>query len=137
MSSTPEKKSFARFLPPVGRILLGLPLLAFGFMGLFHPMQTPPGTPEGARAFTEALQHSGYMMPLIFGTQIVSAVLLLSNRFVPLALLLLAPFFLNSLAFHVFLEPGGLVPALVFCALELALAWAYRKVFAQVLRARN
>lgn len=137
MSAELEKKSFVRFLPVVGRVLLGLPLLAFGLLGFFHPMETPPGTPEGARAFGEALQHSGYMMPLIFGTQIVSAVLLLSNRFVPLALLLLAPFFLNSLAYHIFLAPGGLVPALVFSALELGLAWTYRRVFAQVLRARN
>ena len=137
MSDQPEKKSIVRFLPAVGRVLLGLPLVAFGLLGFFHPMETPPGTPEAARAFSEALQHSGYMMPLIFGTQIVSGALLLSNRFVPLALLLLAPFFVNSLAFHIFLEPGGLVPALVFCALELGLAWAYRKVFAQVLRALN
>ncbi len=130
-------KSMVRFLPAIGRWLLGLPLVAFALLGLFHPMESPPELAEGAKAFSRALQATGYMMPMIAIVQLVGGLMLLTNRFVPLALLLLAPFFLNSVLFHVFLERSGLLPSLVFTALELALAWAYRGVFAGVLKARN
>lgn len=136
MATTPSR-SFARVLPAVGRVSLGLPLLAFGLMDVFHPMTPPPNMAEGAKAFSLALAQSGYMMPMIGIVLAVSGALLLANRFVPLALLLLAPFFVNSLLFHAFLERGGLVPAGVFAALELAMAWTYRGTFRGVLRARN
>lgn len=136
MSATPTK-SVTRFLPLVGRVLFGLALTAFGLMDLFHPMTPPPNMAEGAKAFSMALAQSGYMMPLIGIVLTACGLLLLANRFVPLALLVLAPFWVNSLLFHIFLERSGLVPALVFCAIELALAWSYRGVFAHVLRARN
>lgn len=130
-------KSLTRFLPVIGRWLLGLPLVVFSVLGLFHPMESPPDLAEGAKAFSQALQATGYMMPMIAIVQLSGGLMLLTNRFVPLGLLLLAPFFLNSVLFHVFLERSGLVPSLVFAALELSLAWAYRGVFANVLRARN
>ena len=51
---------------------------------------------------------TGYMMPLIFGTQLIVGALLLSNRFVPLALALIAPVIVNIVAFHAFsLHPQG------------------------------
>ena len=77
------------------------------------------------------------MMPLIGLTLLTVGVLLLLNRFVPLALVLFAPFIVNSLAFHVFLERGGLPIASVFLALELYLAWAYRHAYAPLLTARS
>lgn len=126
-----------RFLPAVGRVLLGLPFVGFGLMILFHPLPTPPEVAPAARAFSDALLATGYMMPMIGIVQVLCGALLLSNRFVPLALLLLAPFLVNSLLFHAFLEHTGLAPALVFNALMLALAWVYRGVFANVLKARN
>jgi hypothetical protein len=79
---------------------------------------------------------SGYMMQLIGTTQLVVGVLLLINRFVPLALALLAPFLVNSVAFHIFLEPSGLPMTLVFVAFELYLAWAYRNAFRPMLAAK-
>jgi putative oxidoreductase len=136
MSDT-QNKSIARFLPVVGRVVFGLAMLAFGLMNLFMPMQTPPEVSEPARAFSAALAATGYMMPMIGILLSVCGALLLANRYVPLALLLLAPFFVNSVLFHVFLERTGLVPSLVFFALELALAWSYRGVFAHVLRGKN
>ncbi|HEY9249715.1 MAG TPA: DoxX family protein, partial [Rariglobus sp.] len=58
------------------------------------------------------------------------------NRFVPLALALFAPFIVNSIAFHVFLERSGLPVAGVFLAFELYLAWAYRAAFRPMLAAK-
>ena len=79
--------------------------------------------------FAGALANSGYMLPLIGATHLFVGVLLLVNRWVPLALVVLAPFLVNSVAFHLFLERSGLPMALVFTALELYLAWVYRRAF--------
>ena len=137
MSEPAPSKSFTRFLPAIGRVLFGLPVVASGLMDLFHPMTPPPNLAEGAKAFSLALQATGYMMPMIGILLAVCGALILVNRFVPLALVLLAPFWLNSFLFHAFLEHSSLVPATVFCALELALAWTYRGAFAGMLKAKN
>jgi hypothetical protein len=130
-------KPFTRHFPAVARILMGLPLVVFGlnaFLNFIPPPSTP--LPEGAAAFAGALFNSGYMMQLIGATQLIVGVLLVVNRFVPLALALFAPFIVNSIAFHLFLEHSGLPMAAVFLALELYLAWAYRAAFRPMLAAR-
>lgn len=126
-----------KIAPAVARILMGLPLVVFG-LNCFLDFIPPPegGLPPAAERFSTALFESGYMMQLIGLTQLVVGVLLLANRFVPLALLLFAPFIVNSVAFHLFLERTGLVPAGVFLALHLYLAWAYRAAWRPVLSAR-
>jgi len=130
-------KSFTRYFPAVGRILLGFPLLVFGLNTFFNFIPQPKvQMSEGAMAFAGALMNSGYMMQLIAVTFLIVSVLLLTNRFVPLALALFAPFIVNSIAFHVFLERSGLPMALVFLALELYLAWAYRAAYRGMLAAR-
>ena len=80
---------------------------------------------------------TGYMFPLIFGTQVIVGALLLSNRFVPLALALIAPVVVNIVAFHVFLAPSGRPIAAVVLVLEVFLAWAYRKAYRSMLAART
>lgn len=84
-----------------------------------------------------AFMKSGYMFQLLAGTELVSAVLLLVNRFVPLALALLAPVVVNIVMFHIFLELKGLGVAIVILILELYLAWSYRSTFASMLMAKN
>jgi hypothetical protein len=130
-------RALIRHLPTAGRILLGLPMAAFGLIGLVHPMPAPPSLAPGALAFLDALKHTGYMMPMIGLTQLAAGLMLVANRFVPLALTLLAPFFVNSILFHACLERTGLVPAAVFLALEVSLAWAYRGAFSVMLGARH
>ncbi|MBE2215814.1 MAG: DoxX family protein [Opitutaceae bacterium] len=118
------------------RLLLGLPLIVFGLNGFLNFIPPPPEPlAEGATAFAKALLDTGYMMPLIGGTQLLVGVLLVVNRFVPLALVLFTPFIVNAVAFHLALEPTGLVPALVFLGLHLGLAWCHRAAYAPLLRA--
>lgn len=131
------KKSFTRFFPAIARILLGLPLLVFGLNAFFNFIPQPKAPmPEGAAAFAGALFKSGYMMQLIGATQLISGLMLVTNRFVPLALALFAPFIVNSVAFHLVLERSGLGMAVVFLALELYLAWSYRPAYRSMLAAR-
>jgi hypothetical protein len=131
------KKSFTRFFPAVARFLMGVPLLVFG-LNAFLNFIPPPSAPmsEGAAAFAGALMKTGYMMQLIGITQLIVGLFLLSNRFVPLALALFAPFIVNSVAFHIYLERSGLVMAGIFLALELYLAWSYRASYRSMLAAR-
>jgi len=132
-----SSSGFTRHFPTIARILLGLPLFIFGLNGFlnFIPQPETPLPPK-AVAFATALMESGYMMPLIGATMLIVGACLLVNRFVPLALALFAPFMVNSLAFHIFLEHSGLPMAAVFAGLELYLAWTYRAAFKPMLAAR-
>lgn len=134
-----QRKSFTRFFPAIARILLGLPMVIFGLNGFLNFIKPPPDMvmPEKALKFSMALMESGYMMQLIGATMLLSGVLLVVNRFVPLALLLLAPFFVNSLAFHLVLEHSGLPMAAVFAAFELYLAWVYRAAYRPLFVSRH
>lgn len=131
-------KPIARHLVTAARVLLGLGFFVFGLNGFFNFIPPPPTPlPEKAMTFIGALMGSGYMLPLIAGIQLGAGVLLLANRFVPLALVLLAPIVVNIVAFHLFLEPSGLVTALVVLVLEIVLLWRHRRAFAGLLIARN
>jgi hypothetical protein len=79
---------------------------------------------------------SGYMLPLLFATQVVGGALVLLGM-VPLGLLLLAPVIVNIIAFHTVLDPAGLPLAIVVAALALILAWSYREAFAPLFRMRG
>jgi len=123
-------------LPAAARVLLGLAFFVFGLNGFLHFLPQPPLSGPPAN-FAGALFATGYMFPLIKGTEVVASILLLSNRFVPLALAVLAPVLVNIVAFHAFLAPAGLALPLVLLALELYLARSYRDAFAPMLQARN
>ena len=126
-------KSVTRFFPAAARVVMGLPFFIVGLNGLLNFLPQP-AAPMPAAAFIGALAKTGYMLQLISVTQLVVGVLLLSNRFVPLALALIAPFFVNSILFHTFLEHTGLPFASVFVAIEIYLVktnWsAYRPMLA-------
>ena len=117
---------------------MGVGFCIFGLNGFlnFIPQPKTP-MPEGAAAFAGALAKSGYMMPLVMGTQLLVGILLLLNRFVPLALVLIAPILVGILGFHIFLAPATIAPGLVLLILELYLAWVYRDAFRPLFRAKT
>lgn len=144
MDGTPETKAHTesptqrrRYLPAIARILMGLGFFVFGLNGFlqFIPQPKTP-MPEGAAAFAGAMMKTGYLFQMVMGTQLLVGVLLLLNRFVPLALVLSMPILLNIIAFHIFLQPAGLPPGAVLMGLELYLVWAYRGYYRSVLAAR-
>jgi hypothetical protein len=132
-NSSPGPRIFATVL----RYVVGLPLIVFGLNAFlnFFPKPATPLAPA-AEAFSAALMNSGYMMQLIGITQLVVGVLLVFNRFVPLALVLFAPFIVNSVAFHLFLEHKGLPMAGISLCFELYLAWVYRAAYQPLFVAR-
>jgi hypothetical protein len=134
LAAQPRTRSFLRHVPTGARLFTGALFFVFGLNGFlnFLPPPSEPG-PERAMAFAMALLHTGYMFPLIKGTEVAAGCLLLCNRFVPLALVTLAPVIVNIVAFHAFLAPAELPMAILVLALEVYLAWAYRAAFASLL----
>jgi len=118
------------------RLLLGAIFTVFGLNGFLHFIPQPP--PSGlAAVFVGGLGATGYFFPLLKGTEVVTGLLLLSNRYVPLALTILAPIVVNIVAFHAFLAPSGMALPIVIVALGLYLAYTERAVFAPLLQAKS
>jgi hypothetical protein len=135
--SSPCTRSFRRIATHTARILLGLVFFVFGLDGFLHFVPQPAEPPsEAAMSLAIALLKSGYMFPLIKGTEVAVGAALLANRFVPLALVVIAPVIVNIFAFHAFLAPSGVVLASVLVALEIALAWAHRSSYRALVVAR-
>jgi putative oxidoreductase len=99
----------------VARLLLGLIFLVFGLNGFLHfiPMPLPSGV---AGQFMGAIFVSRYLL-VVASLQVLTAVLLLINRYVPLALALLAPIIVNILLFHVLMAPSGIALAVIVTVL--------------------
>ena len=118
----------------IARILLGLMFVIFGsnFFLNFIPMPPPP--PGLAGDYFRVFAASGYMY-VVGAMQLISGLLLLIGRFVPLALTILAAMIFNIWTFHILMNPEGLFPmAILAVVLELFLVWSYRDRFVGILR---
>ena len=110
------------------RILLGLGLLVFGlnkFIG-FMPI---PEFPEDAGNFMESLKATGYVLPIVGFFEIFIGLLLLIKKWVPFALLLLAPITVNIVLFHLFLDLPEIWGAIVVKVINVILIYKYWKVY--------
>ena len=129
------KKSSGRITTAIIRVLLGLMFLVLGLNGFLNFMPAPKDLPPDMITVSTGLMKGGYMA-VVSATEIIVAALLLTNRFVPLALTLLAPIVVGILTFHIAIAPATIVPGIVVLVLELYLAWAYRSAFRPMLRAK-
>ena len=99
-------------LTMVLRILLGLILLIFGankFLDFMPHMEMP----EPAGNLMGAMMASGYMLKLVGASEVIVGLLLLVKKWVPFALIVLAPISVNMIFFHLFLAPAGIGPAAI------------------------
>ena len=95
-----------RITSVIARFLLGFIFLVFALNGFFHFLSMPASTGVAGQ-FMGALFVSHFLIA-IFVIQLIGAVLLLVNRYVPLALTLLAPIIVNILLFHILMAPSEL-----------------------------
>jgi putative oxidoreductase len=119
----------------IARFLLGLIFLVFGLNGFFHFIPAPPPPSGTAGQFVGALFVSNYLV-VVFLLQIIPAVLLLINRYVPLALTLIAPIIVNILLFHILMAPSGLALAIVVTVLWIVVFLSVRSAFSGLLQPR-
>lgn len=118
----------------IARVLLGLLFTVFGANGFLHfiPMQPAAGL---AGQFTGALFVSHYLV-VVFLVQLAGGLLLLANRFVPLALVLLGPVIVNILCFHAFMAPEGIAMGLLAAVLWFVVFASVRSAFAGIFAQR-
>lgn len=119
----------AHYASATARYLLGLIFAVFGANFFLHFLPQPPMSGPPAD-FATALFQSGYVMQTVKVVEIAAGLLLLSNRFVPLALALLAPIVIGIVGFHLSLAPATGAIAYLTLVLELFLAYAYRAAYA-------
>jgi putative oxidoreductase len=118
----------------IARYLVGAIFLVMGLNGFlnFIPLPPPPGV---AGQFMGVLYVSHYLW-VIFAFQVIGGLLLLVNRYVPLALAVLAPVIVNIITFHVLMAPSGLPLALFVAVLWLAIFIEVRPAFSGLFQSR-
>ncbi|HEX4164792.1 MAG TPA: hypothetical protein VHZ55_04900 [Bryobacteraceae bacterium] len=118
----------------IARLLLGIIFLTFGLNGFLHFLPAPPPTGVTAQFFG-AIFASGFWV-VIFLLQIIPAVLLLMNRYVPLALTLLGPMIVNIFFVHLLMAPSGMPLALLVTILWIIVYVGVRSAFAGLFQQR-
>ena len=122
-----------RRISTIARVLLGLIFTIFGLNGFLHfiPMAALPAGAAGD--FMSALFQSHYLV-VVFLLQLIAGMMLLTNSYVPLALVLIGPVIMNILLFHLFMAPGGLPLAVLNVILWTLAALQFRRTFGGLFR---
>ena len=115
------------------RILLGLAFVVFGVFPFLTFLPQPPPPPGLAGDYVKVFIASHYSQ-VIGAMQLLSGLMLLSGKFVPLGLTILAAILFNILAFHLLMEPTGIVPGVVATLLWAVVFSRYRESFAGILK---
>ena len=118
----------------IARYLAGLIFLVFGLNGFLNFIPLPP--PGGVAGQFMGALYASHFLWVIFGFQLVAAVLLLVNRYVPLAVAILAPVIVNILFFHALMAPSGLPLALFVAVLWAVIFIDVRPAFSGLFQSR-
>ena len=112
----------------IARILLGLTFTIFGLNGFLHFIPAPPLSGDVLQFFTVLVVSHYYVM--IFGVQLICGILLLTDQYVPLAIVVLGAVIANILTFHASMQPAGFPMATLALVLWFLTAWPIRAQFA-------
>jgi hypothetical protein len=118
----------------IARYLAGLIFLTFGLNGFLNFIPLPP--PQGVAAQFMGTLYTSHYLWVIFAFQVIPGILLLANRYVPLAVAMLAPVIVNILTFHALMAPSGLPLALLVAVLWVAVFVDVRAAFAGLFQSR-
>jgi putative oxidoreductase len=133
--SIQKENPVMRTASAIARYLAGVIFLVFGLNGFLNFIPVPP--PGGiAGQFMGAMYASHYLW-VISAFQVIAAVLLLVDRYVPLAVAVLAPVIVNILSFHALMAPSGLPLALFVAALWVVIFVGVRPAFAGLFQSRS
>lgn len=118
------------------RSIFGLMLVAFGVNHVYPFM--------GTMAFDGALgvviagfTASQYIMPVTGVIMLLAGLAFLTNRFVPLGALLMAPLSVNFLLIHLILMPSTIAGAALVFLLNVYLAYVHWDAFKHFFKARS
>jgi putative oxidoreductase len=119
----------------IARYLLGVLFTVFGLNGFLHFIPQPPMPAGPAAQFTSVMAQTHYLV-FVFAIQLLCGILFLINRYVILALVLIAPVIVNILLFHITMAPSGLPPGVIATVLWCVLAYRCRAAFTPILQPR-
>ena len=105
------------------RIIFGILLLGFGGLA-FYNAALPANLPAQALSFLTVMREIGYINYTIGIIFIAVGLMFTTNMYVALGAILLAPILVNILMFHIFLDLSGIIPGLIFTALEIFVVWS-------------
>lgn len=108
------------------RTLMGL-LFLFGSIVVLFKLAPQPVQTGDIKIFMDGIVASHYLMTLIKVTELVCALAFITNRFAPLAAVIVFPIIVNIVFVHAILAPEGLPVAIFLLLADLFLAYAYRK----------
>jgi len=121
----------------VARILLGLIFVVFGSNHLIAWMPSPPPPPPTSAAgqFFAATMSSHFMF-IVGVCEVLPGLLLLVNRYVPLALTVLGAVIVNILLISMLMAPMGLPAGIVVAVLWFVVFLRVRGAFAGIFQAK-
>jgi hypothetical protein len=125
-----------KILTLIARLLLGLMFVVFGANSVHFFMGTPPAIPGLAGDFSHAMMASHYTQ-VVGVLMVISGVLFLINRYVPLALVILGPILVNILLFHALLLHAGFQPGVFATVLWFIVFYAHRAAFVGIFAAKS
>ena len=114
------------------RIVLGLVFLIAGVSGLLIINNPPPMPPGLVATFMSVFFQSRWAL-YVNGIELIAGVMLLANRYVPLALLATAAIIFNMCVFHLTMMLIGLPAPLVLLLLWIVVATQHRFVLEPLL----
>lgn len=117
------------------RTLIGL-LFLFASVTYFLNLFPQPDLQGKLKLFTDGIGAAGYLMPLVKTIEFVCGIAFVSGRFMPLAIVLIAPITINILLVHAFLAPEGLPIVIPLFLGILFLAYVYRENYKPLLAAK-
>src|SRR5436853_3579762 len=123
-----------RVASSIAQYLAGVIFLVFGLNGFLNFIPVPP--PEGIAGQFMSVMYASHYLWVIFAFQVIAAVLLLVNRYVPLGVAVLAPVIVNILSFHALMAPSGLPLALFVTVLWALIFVDVRPAFAALFQPR-
>lgn len=131
-----------KYLNPVLKVMLSLLLVSpiLGTLGLFPAPTREMYTSDQAFTFINALMSSGYIMVIMAICFFVAIILLWTKRTAAAALLIL-PFTVNIVGFHLMLDgglfTGGAIMGNVLLILNAYFLWQHRATYKQLIAAET
>jgi putative oxidoreductase len=120
----------------IARYLLGLLFLVSGLNHYLNFIPAAPLPPGPVADFTNVMTTTHYIWVTAF-FQVVPSILLLVNRYVPLALTLLGPVIFNILVINILMVPKALPVIGFLTVLWLLVFWRHRASFAGIFVAKT
>jgi hypothetical protein len=124
-----------KILTIIVRTVLGLAFVLFGVFPFLTFLPQPPPPPGLAGDYVRVFTASHYAQ-VVGAMQLLSGLMLVSGKFVPLGLTILGGILFNIWAFHILMDPGlkEMAGAIIATLLWAFIFWQHRERFTGILR---